>query len=103
MSRKWRSSKERFEDWVKGVRGGEGSDGKMNCFSVSLFRQLQYVSGWRLHVDKKHHLSEQYSTALQGTIICFSQVALVCVSCEVEGIKVEVCLGRTRTAGSSWP
>jgi hypothetical protein len=46
----------------KGVIGGEYSSGYGMAFSLSLFRQL----------------SEQYSTELLGTIICFSQVVQYC-------------------------
>ena len=55
MSRKWRSSKEKLENWEKGVRGGDWSDGKVNCFSVSFLRQLGQVSMGRAGGESKMH------------------------------------------------
>ena len=53
----------------------------MNCFSVSFLRQLSYVSTkTKENQGFGTYLSEQYSTELQGTIICFSQVVLSVVS-----------------------
>lgn len=53
-------------------------------------------------IERETYLSEQYSTELQGTIICFSQVVLRAVSDTIQ-LHTLTRVARTRTAKSSWP